>query len=192
MSLFWTIGLLETFGHLHLREKQLRIIPSIAVRGGLVHGVRRRNMLIFGVAKVVNVELVVPVGHHGLMVVGPTLTIGLRRMFAIGTKNLDIMHSNDRRETAIVSIGIAERLARIVNLPGIQQSVKNGFISLEDGAVLVQIWDADLIGDIFESHKVLGEMGTKILQTITVVVDKPTILYLHCRWTLHHLASKRF
>ena len=86
------------------------------------------------------------------------------------------MHSNDRRETTIVPIGIAECRTRIMYFPRIQQSVENGFISLKDSAMLVQIWDADLVGDILESHKVLGKMGTKVLQLITVVVYQPTVL----------------
>ena len=147
-------------------------------------------MLILGVTEVVYVKLIMPIRHHGLMVVGPTITIADRWMLAVGTKYLDIVYSNDRRQTPVVTIRIAQCLTCIVNLFGIQQTVENGFISLEDSAVLVQIGDDDLIRNILESHKVFGKMGAKILQTITVIVDEPTILYLHRRWTFHHLACK--
>ena len=94
-------------------------------------------MLVLRVTEVVYVKLIMPIRHHGLMVVGPTIAIGLRWMFAIGTQNLDIMHSNDRRETTVVPIGIAECLACVMYFSCIQQPVENSFISLEDSAVNV-------------------------------------------------------
>ena len=54
-------------------------------------------MFILGVTEVMHIELIVPVSHHGLVVVGPTLSVSLRGVFVIGTQNLDVMHTNDRR-----------------------------------------------------------------------------------------------
>ena len=127
-------------------------------------------MLVLGVTEVVHIELVVPVSHHWLVVIRPTLSVGLRGVLAIGTQNLDVMHADHRRETSVVTIGIAQRLARIVNFLGVQQPLQDSFVSLEDGAVLVQLGDNDLVADILEGYKVFRKVGTKVLQLIAVVV----------------------
>ena len=77
-----------------------------------------------------------------------------------------------------MTIGITQRLARIVNLLGIQQPLQDGLVNLEDGAVFVQVRDADLVADILEGHKILRKMSTEVLQLITIIVDEPTIFYL--------------
>ena len=70
------VGLLVALGHLQLREQHLRVGPCVAVRGSLQHGARRWYVLVAGVAQVVDVEAVVPIGHHGLVVVGPAVVVG--------------------------------------------------------------------------------------------------------------------
>ena len=120
-------------------------------------------------------------------------------MLAIGAQYLDVMHTHYRTQPSIVAVGIAQRLACIVNLLGIQQSLQNGLISLEDGAVLVQSRNGRLVADVLESHKILCEVGTEVFESITVIVNQPSIFYLliylaynlRCRRPLHHLACKR-
>ena len=54
-------------------------------------------MLIGRVAEVVYEELPVPIGHHGLMVIGPSVAVGIRWVLAVGPENLDVMNTNDGR-----------------------------------------------------------------------------------------------
>ena len=91
-----------------------------------------------------------------------------------------------------MAIRIAQRLTRIVYLLGIQQPLKDGFISLEDGAVLVQIGHIHLVGHILKRFKVLRIMCTEVEEAVTVVVDKPSVIYLDGCRTLHHLTCKGF
>ena len=42
-------------------------------------------MLVFRVTEVMHVELVVPVGHHGLVVIGPPVIVGFGRVLTIGS-----------------------------------------------------------------------------------------------------------
>ena len=101
------------------------------------------------------------------------------------------MHTNDRRESSIVTIGIAQRLTRIVNLPGIQQTLQNRLVSLEDGAVLMQVRYIYLVGHVLKRLKVFRVMSTKVEEAITVVVDQPTVVHLESCRTFHHLTRKR-
>ena len=101
------------------------------------------------------------------------------------------MHTNDGRQSSVVPIGIAQRCACIVNLLGIQQPLQNGLVGLEDGAVLVQLRYADLVADILEGHEILREVCTEVLQFVAVVINQPTICYLHRSRTFHHFACKR-
>ena len=73
---------------------------------------------------------------------------------------------------------------------GVKQSVNNAFWCLENGAVLVQYRYFHLLRNILKFHEVFGEMGTKVLQAITVVVYQPTTIHLAGRRTFHHLASE--
>ena len=77
-------------------------------------------MLVLGVAEVVNIELSVPVSHHWLVVVGPPIAVAGVRMFAVGTKYLDVMYTNNRIEASVVTIGIAQRGSCIMNLLGVE------------------------------------------------------------------------
>ena len=120
-------------------------------------------------------------------------------MFTVGTQNLDIMYTHHWAEASVVPIRVAQRLARIVNLLGVQQSLQDGFISFEDSAVLVQVGDADLVADILKVYEIFGKVGSEVLQFVAVVVNQPAVLYsfshltrhLHRRRTLHHLPCKR-
>ena len=82
-------------------------------------------------------ELVIPVGHHWLVVVGPAVAVLSSRLFAVGTQNLDVMYTDNRRQATVMSVGVAECLAGVVNFLGIQQSAEDGLVGLEDGAVLM-------------------------------------------------------
>ena len=42
-------------------------------------------MLILRVTEEVHIELVVPVGHHGLMVIGPPVVVDFGRVLTIGS-----------------------------------------------------------------------------------------------------------
>ena len=192
-------GLLESLRHLHLGEEYLWRAPLVAVARGLQHGVRGWDMLVAGVAEVMDVELVVPIGHHRLVVIGPALSVGLGGMLAVGAQYLDVVHTHHGRQSAVVAVGVAERRARIVNLLGVQQPLEDGFVGLKDGAVLVQTGHADLVADILESLEVLGEVGSEVLQLIAVVVDEPAAFlglvnlarHLHRRGSFHHLSRER-
>ena len=63
------------------------------------------------VTQIVHPELAPPVGEHGLMVVGPTLlvaqTVGLRQL-PLGMHGLNIVHTDDRTQTSVMSVGIAQ------------------------------------------------------------------------------------
>ena len=157
-------------------------------------------MLVLRVAEVVYVELILPIGHHGLVVIRPAVAVADRRMFAIGAQYLDVMYTHHRTETSVMTIGIAQRLTSIVNLLGIQQTVENGFVGLEDGTVLVQFGYANLVRDIFESHEVLGKVGAKVFQFVAVIVNEPADFFgftvfcfswdLHSRGAFHHLTGE--
>ena len=73
-----------------------------------------------------------------------------------------------------MTVGIAQCLTCVVYLSRIQQPAENGFVGLEDGAVLVKVGNGGLVADILEGHKILREMSTEIFELITVVVDEPT------------------
>ena len=94
-------------------------------------------MLVLRVAEVVYIELSLPIGHHGLVVVRPSLSVGLRGMLAVSTQYLDVMHTDYRTEASVMPIRIAQRFSCIVNLLGIQQTIEDGLVCLENGAVLV-------------------------------------------------------
>ena len=157
-------------------------------------------MFVARVAEVMHIELIIPIGHHGLMVICPPLSVSLCRVFAIGPHNLDVMHTDHWRQASVVTIGITQRLTRIVNLLGIQQTLQDGFVSLKDGAVLMQVGDNGLVADILEDHKIFRKVRSEVLQTIAVVVDEPAILYGFVHFTrylyrcraFHHLTRKRF
>ena len=84
------------------------------------------------------------------------------------------MHANDGRQSAIVSVGITERLTCIMDaVVCMQESVDNALGSLEDSAVLVQDGHFYRLRHILELHKIFGEVGAEVLQPITVVIDKP-------------------
>ena len=106
--------LLEALGHVVLRKQHHGVVPRVAVGRGLHQRVRRRHLLVDGVAEVVNVELAMPVGHHGLVVVGPAKTVRGIGMLAVGAHNLDVVHSHNGRQAAVVAIGVGERRARVV------------------------------------------------------------------------------
>ena len=58
---------------------------------------RGRNVLVLRVTEIVYVEPVVPVSHHWLVVIRPTIAITGRRMLAVGTQYLDVMHTDNGR-----------------------------------------------------------------------------------------------
>ena len=94
-------------------------------------------MLVSWVTEVMYIELVVPISHHGLVVIRPALSIGFRRMLAVGPQYLDVVDADHRTETAVMPIGIAQRRTRIMHLLGIEQTVEDSFVCLEDGTMLV-------------------------------------------------------
>ena len=53
-----------------------------------------------------------------------------------------------------------------------EQSLQDMLVGLEDGAVLVECRDGDLVGNILEVDKVGGEVSTKVFQLIAVVLDE--------------------
>ena len=85
VGLLRTVRLLETFRHHQLRKQNLQVGPCVAVLGGLQHGARGGHMLILRVTEEVHIELVVPVGHHGLVVIGPPVVVGCCRVLTIGS-----------------------------------------------------------------------------------------------------------
>ena len=148
-------------------------------------------MLVAGVAEEVQVELPVPVGHHGLVVVRPAVVACVGGVLAVGLHNLDVVHTHHRTEAAVVALGIAERGACVVNpVVGMQQVVDEALVGLEDGTVLVEYGHADLLGDVLELYEVLGEVGAEVLQLVAVVVDEPAAVHLGGRRTFHHLARE--
>ena len=125
------------------------------------------------------------------MVIRPTIVACLGGMFAVGLHDLDVMHTHHGRQSAIMAIRIAQRLTCIMDaVVGVKQSVNNAFWCLENGAVLVQYRHFHLLRNILKFHEVFGEMGTKVLQAITVVVYQPTTIHFAGRRTFHHLASE--
>ena len=89
-----------------------------------------------------------------------------------------------------MAIGVAQCLASIMYFSCIEQSVKNVLVSFEDGAVLVQFGYADFVGNVFKGHKILGKVSTKIVESVTVVINQPTVLNLYRCRSFHHLARK--
>ena len=75
-------------------------------------------MLIYGVAEVVHVERATPVGHHRLVVVGPTVAVGGVAHMAVGAHRLDVVHTHHGRESAIVQVGVRELTAGVVDAVG--------------------------------------------------------------------------
>ena len=60
-------------------------------------------------------EPIVPIGQHGLVVVGPTIVVGFSRIFAVGLHHLDVVYTNHGRQTAIVAVGGAQGAAGVVD-----------------------------------------------------------------------------
>ena len=159
---------------------------------------RGRNVFVLRVAEIVNIELPVPVSHHRLVVVGPTVAVAGVRMFAVGTKYLDVMYTNNRIKASVVTIGIAQRGSCIMNLLGVEQPFQDGLVSHKDSAMFVQIRYDDLVADVLERDEVLREMCAEVLQAIAVIVYQPSMFYglvdfprhFCCRGTFYHLACK--
>ena len=192
MSLLLALGLGKAFRHLHFREENPWCAPGIAVLRRLIEGVRGRHVLILGIAEIVDMEQSVPISHHGLVVVSPSVAVRLRGMLAIGSQYLNVVHTHHRAQASVVAIGVAQRRAGIVNFLRMEQALQDGFVCHEDGAVLVQIGHDDLIADILKRNKVLGEMCTEILEAIAVIVYQPAVLKDFVNPTLHLGRSRAF
>ena len=59
-------------------------------------------MLAERIAQILQIELTVPVGQHGSVIVGPAVVVGGLRMRTIGTENLDVFHADSRAQPAVV------------------------------------------------------------------------------------------
>ena len=94
MGFLRTVRFLETLWNLQLGKQYLWLRPVIAVLGGLEHGARWRYMLVAGVTEEVQIELVVPIGHHRLMVVRPTVVIRCGGVLAVGMHSLDVVDAH--------------------------------------------------------------------------------------------------
>ena len=53
-------------------------------------------MLVLGVAEVVYVKLLIPISHHGLVVIRPAVAVFGGWMLAVGTQYLDVMYADHR------------------------------------------------------------------------------------------------
>jgi len=66
------------------------------------------------IAEVFHKECLVPIGHHGGVIVGPTNAVGHVGVFAVGAHDLPAMHPDSRFQSAIVSIHDGKGAARIM------------------------------------------------------------------------------
>ena len=147
--------------------------PGVAVVGGLHHGLSRRLVLMPGVGEVVQVELAVPVGHHGLVVVGPG---------ALAAHGLDGMHAHHGLQSAVVALGTGHGLAAVVHHVAVvfDESLYKFLGGHEHGAVLVAHGEAHRAGLVLKGHEVFRAVGAVDAVAIGVVVDVPPVAHL-CR-----------
>ena len=83
------------------------LAPVAAVIRGDEQGLAGRLLLVDRVGEVFQVELAVPVGDVGSVVVGPAITVGLVGMGAIGAHHLYILSADGIGQSTIVQTGIA-------------------------------------------------------------------------------------
>ena len=115
-------------------EKDFGSGPVVAVHGTLHPGDARRDVFAERVAEEMHPEPALPIGHHGLVVVGPAFRVfgrvehgflgwangGAHWCFEAtasrGAHRLDIVHADGWCQSAIEQIGIAQRRACVMNL----------------------------------------------------------------------------
>ena len=172
------VGLGISLGHIVLGEEHLRGAPRIAVGGGLHHGARWRHMLLGGVAEVVEVELVVPVGHHGLVVVGPAVTVLARGVLAVGAHSLYVVYSHYGRQATVVARRVGHGGAGVVYAVLFQQGFHNALGGTEYGAVLMVLGYAHLVAHVGEVDEVAGIVRTEVEETVAVIIYKVAVAQL--------------
>ena len=155
-------------------------------------------MLLSRIAQEMHVELAIPIRHHRLVVIGPAPAICLGRMLAVGTERLDIVDSYHWRQGSVMTRRICHRGSGIVDAVLFEHGLHDAFRSTEDGAVFVVLRHTHLLTHIGEMHEVLGEMGTEIEETVTVVINEIAIAQrtvlrqFDSGWSFHEIAGERF
>ena len=91
------------------------LAPVAAVIRGDEQGLAGRLLLVDRVGEILQIELAVPVGDVGCVVVGPAITVGLVGMGAVGTHHLYILSADGIGQSAIVQAGIAYLSADITH-----------------------------------------------------------------------------
>ena len=98
----FVVGLGVTVRNFIKWKKYLRIRPCITIGRSLQKGLRWWNVFAHFAAQVLDIKFTVPIGHHGLVIVGPTVAVGYVGILAVGSHNLDIMHTHHRRKLSVV------------------------------------------------------------------------------------------
>ena len=177
-------GLREPIGNGVFGKQFHRIAPRIPVVGSLQHGLSRWLMLMPGVGEVVHVELAVPVGHHGLVVVGPG---------AAAAHGLDIVHTHHGLQSAIVALGPGDGLAGVVHHVTVvfDESLYKFLGGHEHGAVLMANGEVHGTCAVLEMHEVLGAVCAIDAVAVGVVVDIPPVAHAGGAWSLGERLCER-
>ena len=157
-------GFGHAVGHIVFGKQFHGCCPCVAIYRGLHHGFAWRLVLAARVGEVVHVELAVPVGHHGLVVVEPS---------CFAPHGLYAVNTHHRRQSAVVACRCGDGLAGIVH--GISvvayQVVDNVFRGHEHGAMLVSNGKFHAACAVFKSLEVLGAVSTVYFLAVGVVID---------------------
>ena len=97
------------------REENLGVGPRVTILRGLQHGHRGGYMLIDRVAQIVHIERAAPIGHHRLVVVGPAVAVGRIGQLTVGAHGLDVVDTDDGRQTSVVQVRIREFRSGVVD-----------------------------------------------------------------------------
>ena len=110
--IFW---LCVTIGNFINGEKYLWIRPCITVGRSLQKGLRWWNVFSHFAAQVLDIKFTIPIGHHRLVIVCPAVAVRYVRILAVGSHNLNVVHTNYRRKLSVVVSRIGKSRACIMD-----------------------------------------------------------------------------
>ena len=96
-----------------VRENNRRSLPVNAVLTRAEERLARRDVLVNGIAEVLDIERVIPIGNHRRVVIRPPRAFGKLRVRAVHTQHLGVQRAYGRPQPAIMDIGIDRDAAHV-------------------------------------------------------------------------------
>ena len=138
-----------------------------------------------GVGQVVHIEPSVPVGHHGLVVIGPG---------PLAAQRLNVVHTDGGLQSAVVAFWSRNGRSRIVHAVVVIlfQVLHQLLVGHEYRAVLMPEGEAHAACLVLEGLEVLRAMGSVDFVAVRVVVDVVPVAHLCRRGTFGKLLREGF